>query len=210
MAAVVGVTTPLAEDATVVVATRTEERAVRRFAPQFRVHRAGVSLRQWNREIATPVVISAGLAGGLDSAHASGTVVVASDVALGDGERVACDPDWVQALTSAARTLGLPVINGGIVTAERLVTGNARDRWARSGYVAADMESGLLIGRAARVVALRVLLDTPDRELSPSWEHPARASLDPRRWPEAAWLFRTAPELARRVARVLAAAVAGP
>ncbi len=69
---------------------------------------------------------------------------------------------------------------------------------------------GLLIGRAARVVALRVLLDTPDRELSPRWEHPMRASLDPRRWPEAAWLFRTGPELARRAALVLAAAVAGP
>ena len=208
-AATVVAMTARAEDATVVVATRTEERAVRRFAPQFRVQRAGVSLRRWNHAIATPVVISAGLAGGLDSRNPSGTVVVASDVALGDGERIACDPDWVEALTSAARTLGLPVINGGIVTAESLVTGSARDRWARSGYVAADMESGLLIGRATRVVALRVLLDTPDRELSPGWEHPARASLDPRRWPEAAWLFRTAPELARRAARVLAAAVAG-
>ena len=199
-----------AEDATVVVATRTEESAVRRVAPQFRVQRAGVSLRDWNSSIATPVVISAGLAGGVNPGNASGTVVVASHVALDDGERVACDPMWVEALTSAARSLGLPVINGGIVTVESLVTGPARERLARSGYVAADMESGLLIGRAERVVALRVLLDTPDRELSPRWEHPVRASLDPRLWREAVWLFRTAPELAQRAARVLAAAVAEP
>ena len=200
--------TARAEDATVVVATRTEERALRRFAPQFRVHRAGVSLRHWNHAISTPVVISAGLAGGLEPGNPPGTVVVASDLALADGERVACDPIWIDALMSAAHRLGLPVISGGIVTAHTLVTGAARAHWARSGYVAADMESGLLAGRAPRVVALRVLLDTPNRELSPRWEHPGRASLDPRRWPEAIWLFRTAPELARRAARVLAAAVA--
>ena len=206
--AVVAMTGARAEDATVVVATRTEERAVRRAAPQFRVHRAGVSLRQWNHAIATPVVISAGLAGGLDSGTPTGTVVVASHVALADGERVVCDPVWIDALVSAARKLGLPVITGGIVTAKSLVTGAAREQWARSGYLAADMESGLLIGRAPRVAALRVLLDTPNRELSPRWEHPLRASLDPRRWPEAVWLFRTAPALALRAARVLAAAVA--
>ncbi|HEY4870191.1 MAG TPA: hypothetical protein VII79_09310, partial [Candidatus Dormibacteraeota bacterium] len=162
--------TARAGDATVVVATRTEERAVRRFAPQFRVHRAGVSLRQWNHAISTPVVISAGLAGGLEPGNPPGTVVVASDVALADGERIACDPIWIDALMSAAHALDLPVITGGIVTADTLVTGAARSQWARSGYVAADMESGLLVGRAPRVVALRVLLDTPTRELSPRWE----------------------------------------
>jgi hypothetical protein len=66
----------------------------------------------------------------------------------------------------------------------------------------------MLAAITARVAAVRVVLDTPRQEISPAWERPARAALDPRHWSEGWWLLRTAPRYARRAARVVEAALA--
>jgi hypothetical protein len=95
-----------------------------------------------------------------------------------------------------------------MLSADGVVTGAHRARWAARGFVAADMETALLAGMVARVAAVRVLIDTPRREISSAWERPGRAALDPRNWLQGAWLARVAPRLSTRAARVVAAAIA--
>jgi hypothetical protein len=56
---------------------------------------------------------------------------------------------------------------------------------------------------------VRVVLDTPQRELSRDWEHPLQAMLKPWNWAQALWLAREAPRGARLVARVVAQVI-GP
>ena len=125
------------------------------------------------------------------------------------GERWPCDPVWAGALRAAAQRLQLPVTAGALVATERIVTGRARATWAELGYSAADMESATVAGRAARAAALRVILDTPEHEISPRWRHPAGAFLDPRLWAQGVRLMRTAPRFANRAALVLAEALRG-
>ena len=80
--------------------------------------------------------------------------------------------------------------------------GAERRRWAVRGAVAADMETGLL--DAARLATVRVVLDTPDRELGAAWLRPATALLPPAAWRQLPWLAREAPRCARLAAAVLA------
>jgi len=179
---------------------------VRRAAPSLRVVRAGVRL---GRDVALPggLLLSVGLAGGLRPDAAPGTVVVPTEVALDDA-RYRCDERWSGALEAAAKRLGLAVLRAPLITTERMVTGAARKPLAAQGYAAVDTETGYLAARGAAVAAVRVLLDTPQRELSPRWLHPASALLDPRTWGDAIWLVRNAPRYARRAAEVLASALA--
>lgn len=195
------------DEATVVVATRTEARAFRSVAPGITVRHAGVALKGWKQEIPTPVVISAGLAGGLTAAVQPGVVVVPERIATGAGDPIECDAAWTEALISAAERVGCPVVREGIVTLPAMATGAQREEWAARGFVAADMESGLLALRAPRCAAVRVVLDTPARDLSARWRRPALAALDPRNWSDAIWLARHAPQLARRAAHVVRAAI---
>ena len=67
------------------------------------------------------------------------------------------------------------------------------------------METGLI--PAKRLAAVRVILDTPQRELSEVWLHPATALVRPDVWPQALWLARQGPRCARLAAEVLAAAL---
>ena len=89
-----------------------------------------------------------------------------------------------------------------LLTSATIVNGAARLEWAARGYGAVDMETGLLA--AARVAAVRVILDTPQRELSTDWVNPIRAMLKPANWPQAVWLAREAPRAAQLAARVVA------
>jgi uridine phosphorylase len=173
----------------------------------MRVHQAGIGLRGWHGSITTPVVASVGLAGGLRRDLASGTVVVATEVALEDALPVACDQRWVEATASAAQRLGFACVAGRMLTATHLVTGPERALWAKKGFVAVDMESAYLFGRAAGLAVVRVILDTAQRELSPAWERPSRAALDPRNFAELVWLLRRVPRYSLRAASVLAEAV---
>ena len=190
---------------TVVAATRLEARAVHRAVAGARIVEAGVGLERLRAPVAGDAVVSCGLAGALRPGLPTGSVVVPDRVLRPDGEWLDCDPGLVQILVAAARGLGMEPERGSLATARVLVRGAAREQWARRGCVAVDMETGLL--SAARVAAVRVILDTPDREISEVWRHPALALLRPAVWGQAAWLFREAPRCAARAASVLAAAV---
>jgi len=105
-------------------------------------------------------------------------------------------------LAAAARSLGFEPVLEPMLTSRTIVNGAERDVWARAGYAGVDMETGLI--DAPRVAAVRVVLDTPQRELSAEWIEPMRALRNPRNWMQALWLARHAPRFARRAAQVVA------
>jgi 4-hydroxy-3-methylbut-2-enyl diphosphate reductase len=172
------------------------------------VVRCGISLSRWEPPPPPrPALITCGLAGGLRSDLLPGTVVVADSVAFEDGDRVGCDPQWVAALIAGARACGQEPVVGPMLTARRLVVGDARRAWAARGFVAAEMETALLASIGAPLASLRVIVDAPAAEVSERWTSPGRAALDPRRWREAAWLAARAPGYARLAARCVAGAL---
>jgi Phosphorylase superfamily len=192
---------------TVITATPIEARAARRELPGVHVHEAGVALVKLRPDAElNEIVISCGVAGGLHHHHPTGTVIIPTEVRRPDHSTFACDPQMVEALGTAARRLGLEPIHEPLYTSATLVRGEARGRWSGHGYAAVDMETGLL--NAPRVAAVRVILDTPMREISDDWLRPALALTRPANWPEAIWLAREAPRCARLAARVIGAALA--
>lgn len=196
-------------DLTIVVATRVEALAVRRLVPGAPVLVGGIGLRGLDpARLATQVVLSVGVAGGLATELRSGTVVVPAQVGREDGRLLATDVVWSAALERASRRLGYPTVTSPLLSAGGLVTGTAARRaWAARGFAAVDMETALLAAAGCRVAAVRVVLDTPEREISADWMRPARAALDPRRWAEGVWLAGATPRCAARAARVVAAAL---
>ena len=189
--------------ATIAVATATEALAVHRAMPGARVCETGVGLATYAGPFGESVV-SCGLAGGLREGVPSGTVIVPRAVRRPDGTTLHCDDALSARLADASRRLGFEPLLDPMITAEAIVNGAARAEWARLGYAGVDMETGLL--DAPRVAAVRVVLDTPQRELSDEWIQPARALRNPRNWPQALWLARHAPRYARRAAQVIALA----
>jgi hypothetical protein len=89
-----------------------------------------------------------------------------------------------------------------LLTAPSLIVGHERLTWARRGFVAVDMESGLLAGRGLRVATIRVVLDGPEHDISSDWQRPWMSLLRPRLWRQLFWLSRAAPRYARRAALV--------
>jgi nucleoside phosphorylase len=180
---------------------------VRRRAHHVRVVEVGIGGRP---AAALPgIVISAGLCGGLVPGQVPGTVVIPSEVVDEHGATHACDPGVVAALTKAALYLRYAVAGGSMVSTSAMVTGSGRETWANRGYVAVDMESAAVAESASRFGVLRVILDTPDHELSDAWAAPARAIRQPSNWGEAVWLGVNAPRYALRVGAVLEAAFLG-
>jgi hypothetical protein len=153
------------------------------------------------------VAISCGLAGGLREDIPSGAVLIPQEVVSVDGERRRCDPEFVRALTEAARALGFQPLSQPLLTAPSIVRGAERARWAQHGYIGVDMETALL--RSNAVAAVRIVLDTPKQELSDDWERPLTAMMRPWNWPQALWLARFAPGFARRAAQITRTALAG-
>ena len=190
-----------------VCAMGVEAWGVRRRARDVDVVQVGIGGRP--RRSLTGVVISAGLCGGLLPEQEPGTVVVATQVVDEDGVTYVCDPGVVAALERAAGYLRLPVTGGSLLSACALVTGPARAAWAGRGQVAVDMESAGIAASAQRFGVVRVILDTPRHELSPSWAEPGRAVRNPANWREALWLGMNAPRYSLRVGAVLEAAFLG-
>jgi len=189
---------------TVACATGIEAGAARReLGAAFRVVKTGIALRALREDLG-PVVVSCGLAGGLRHDLPTGTVVIPREVEGLDGSRFACDGEIGDALARAAESLGCAVVREPLATTPVVVRGRRRDALAARGYAAVDMETGLI--RAARVAAIRVILDTPQRELNGDWLRPLRTGIDPRNWGELLWLAREAPACARLAARVIGAA----
>lgn len=177
--------------------------AVRRTLPHVHACWAGMQLARWKGAHQGSIVVVCGLAGALDPHLPPGTVLVPEQVGLADGETMHCDPALVQALATAARALHFHADTRPLLTAPSLIVGADRGNWYRQGYVAADMETGLLAGRNLRVATVRVVLDTPEHGISPNWLRPTRALLQPRLWREMLWLGRMAPRYALRAAQVL-------
>lgn len=189
---------------TVIAATPLEAGAVRRAVPGVRVVETGVGLTKAGADL-YDLVVSCGLAGGLRNDVPTGTIVIPREVGTSDGKTITCDPRLSAALVSAALQLGHSPSQERLLTSSTLVTGDARRDMAERGFIAADMETGLL--RARALAAVRVVLDTPQQELSAAWLRPATAVADPRLWPQALWLWREAPRCARLAAAVLALAI---
>lgn len=190
-----------------VCATGIEAWGVRRRAPGIRVLRVGVGGSAPAGDAS--IVVSAGVCGGLLADQAPGAVVIATSVADETGATFACDGALADRLERAARTLGLDVVTGSLVTTRGMVTGPARALWAGRGHVAVDMESAAAAATAPRFGVVRVILDSPQRELSPAWAAPGRAVLHPVNWVDAIWLAIHAPRYALRVGAILQAAFLG-
>lgn len=176
---------------------------MRRAAPQsVQVVECGIALaRQTHFDDLT---ISCGLAGGLREDLPTATVLIPRLVRRPDGSTIECDAAAVEALTRAAQTLGHRVVHDPLVTSETLVHGANRQTWSERGYAGVDMETGLL--QAPRIACVRVVLDTPQREISPAWLQPARALLQPRAWLDLPFLIRQGPRCATIAAHIAAAA----
>jgi 4-hydroxy-3-methylbut-2-enyl diphosphate reductase len=181
-------------------------KAARRELAGIRVCETGIALRHFDGS-GISLAISCGLAGGLRDDVPSGAVLIPVTVGLADGTMLACDPELVAALTAAARTLGFEPIADAMLTADSIVRGEERARWAARGFAGVDMETGRL--RSSAVAAVRVVLDTPRQELSADWERPPAAMMRPWNWPQAVWLARFAPPYARRAAQIVRQALAG-
>lgn len=188
---------------TFVAATALECGALRRLLPGARIVQAGVAF-----EKAGPVfdgaVVSCGLAGGLREDLPTGTLLIPREVRRPGGGTLRCDAPLVEAFAQSARRLGIEPVFDPLLTSDEIVTGAARAQWAAQGYVGVDMETGRI--EAPRVAAVRVVLDTPLRELSSDWRTPLLAMLKPWNWPQAIWLARAAPPAAELAARVAAGA----
>jgi len=144
-----------------------------------------------------------GLAGALAPDLPAGTVLVPDWIGLIDGSVLQCDAALVQTLVTAAHTLHFRPDTRPLLTSPSLIVGNDRHHWFRQGFVAVDMEMGLLAEQNLRVATIRVVLDTPEHDLSPHWLRPIRALLQPRLWQELLWMSGVAPRYALRAAHVL-------
>lgn len=192
------------DNVTVVAAMSLEVRAVRRHAPGATVIESGIGLARLAGSLAG-LAISCGLAGGLRDDLPTGTIIIPSAVATTEGTAIECDPVWTARLRAGAQSLGYAFIDAALLTSFALVVGDERAVWASRGFAAVDMETGRI--RADGIAAVRVVLDTPQRELSRDWVNPARALLRPKNWGQMLWLAREGPRCADLAARVIAAAL---
>jgi len=186
---------------TFIAATAVEANALRLEMPASRVVQTGIALEHI-RDGLGDIVISCGLAGALRDDLPTGTLLIPREVRRPDGRLLQCDAELVGALAQRARSLQLEPVFEPLLTASEIVRGTERQRWAAQGYAGVDMETGRIT--AARIAAVRVVLDTPQHEISADWRTPILAMLKPWNWPQAVWLGREAPKAAALAARVAA------
>jgi nucleoside phosphorylase len=130
--------------------------------------------------------------------------VIPSSVANASGNSIECDPWLSSRLIRAARELGFEPSTVPLITLPVMATGSARQLWRSRGFGAVDMESAHLADAGTRLAAVRVILDSPEHELSDEWIRPLTMVLRPARWGEALGLAFRAPQYALRAARVAA------
>jgi 4-hydroxy-3-methylbut-2-enyl diphosphate reductase len=154
----------------VVTPLRLERAAVRRGVPDACVVRCGMGAERAGAmapalaRVPAGAVAVAGFCGAVTAGLRPGDVVVADEVRGPEGV-IACAS---APLVAALGTLGIRRVRvGPVACADRLVRGAARSAPARDGALAADMESAWLAPAAAGrpFAVLRVVLDTPEREL---------------------------------------------
>src|SRR6202008_1522625 len=110
----------------------------------------------------------------------AGRFLIPDEMERPNGERIGCVREPETPLRMAARQLGEAPLNAPLVTSPTLVRGKARDEWAARGFAGVDMESGLIAAPGLAVV--RIILDTPERELSDAWLRPLSVLLRPEAW----------------------------
>lgn len=132
--------------------------------------RAGNSLFRSLQDIDRPsALVSTGFCGGLFSDALTGTIVIGDTIDY-EGEQITVDANLVERARKALTTASLPFCIGKIVTTRGVVKSpQEKDKLARTGALAVDMESGPLarVALAAGIgfLPLRVVLDTHDRPL---------------------------------------------
>lgn len=171
--------------------------------PRVEVIQAGIALSR-SREFGQ-VAVSCGIAGGLRADLPTGTVLIPHSVRRPGGSTLTCDAQLTEALVASARRLGYEPVSDPLLTSTELVSGAARAHWSAQGFAGVDMETGLI--RAERVGCVRVILDTPRREISASWQNPGSVVFHPRAWLDLPFLAREGPRCARIAARIAAGAV---
>lgn len=146
----------------------------RRLGAPWQVHRIGMGPRSAVRtaQLAGPdlgAVVLAGFCGAASAELEPGDVVLANELRGADGTRIACADPTI--LAGVLRRGGLRVHVGPIASSSRLVTGARRAQLAEQGVLAVDMESTWVAASldAQPLVVLRVVLDTPGRELRRPW-----------------------------------------
>jgi hypothetical protein len=190
---------------TVVTASGLEySKARRALGASVEVLRAGIALRERADRI-DGIAISCGVAGALVSGLPTGTVLVPQRAATMDGVVRACDTAMSERLRAAAHELGCEPVDADLLTSATLVRGAERSRWAARGYAAVDMETALIDADA--IACVRVVLDTPEHEISAAWLSPVRAALTPAAWRDLPFLLREAPRCAALAAAVIARAI---
>jgi 4-hydroxy-3-methylbut-2-enyl diphosphate reductase len=153
---------------TVVAALRTEYAALVGRVPGAVLERCGMGperVRRWLprlSELVPEALVVAGVAGGLDPSLRPGDVVVASEVRDERGRIVlrAASP-----LVAELRRMGMRVHFGPMVSCDKLVTGQQRERLAKTGALAVDMESAAIVramsaAQRPPVAVVRVIVDT--------------------------------------------------
>ncbi|MBQ0985847.1 1-hydroxy-2-methyl-2-butenyl 4-diphosphate reductase [Streptomyces sp. F63] len=140
---------------------RSAERAVLRGLSRGGPHTAGTA------------VLATGFCAALAPGMRPGDLVVAAETRDGDGS-VPCTGTAVLAAALARHTRARPgtaVRTGPLAGTDHLVRGAERTRLHASGAIAADMESAAVLRTALAagprpVAAVRVVVDTPERELA--------------------------------------------
>ena len=173
----VGVLTGIAAERRIIAA------AARNVVPAPVIACAGANVARARREVrrlrdaGAQALLSFGLAGGLDPAVPTGTLIVGNAVVDPSGESTATDSAWRDRVIDAVAAAGLDPLIGSIAGSDRLIDDAAAKQalGRRTAAVAVDMESHVLAdaARASGVPLLivRTIADTASRTLP-------RAALD--------------------------------
>jgi hopanoid-associated phosphorylase len=166
----------------IIVGLAAEERLLRRAWPA--AHRppiacAGASgeraahLARALVEAGSPALVSLGLAGGLDPALSTGTLLLCDAVVLPDGARIATDIPWRERLASRLRPALSPATAALAGCDTAIASKQAKAVLHRSsGAVAVDMESHgvarVAAERGVPFLVLRVIADPADQAIPPA------------------------------------------
>ena len=157
----IGVVTGLLEEAEALAAVRPDLAIVCRGVGPRRARRSAEALA----DAGATLLVSAGIAGGLDPARSAGDVVLADRILGADGAAYPADAAVAADWTAAAAAAGLVLHGGDVVGSDRVVPDFTAKMalYAVSGAAIVDMESHAVAAVAAErglpVLALRAVSD---------------------------------------------------